>query len=199
MKSFFSGNRQVFTASLVLTIFFLLSAAAVHPSLPLQTVQEKKKEEEQAEILIVPQNTMKNPLMPGRTHEIRVLSNNAWTDTGFSVFEGQTVLFRSSGNISLQIGNPIAYCGPDGMDYSTVQKWMKDHNIGSLIGKVVKLISVETDEETGEEKRNEQTAYFFIGRGTLATIPMDGRLCLGVNDIVFPDNEGYFQVTFGLR
>ena len=64
MKSFFSGNRQVFTASLVLTIFFLLSAAAVHPSLPLQTVQEKKKEEEQAEILIVPQNTMKNPLMP---------------------------------------------------------------------------------------------------------------------------------------
>ena len=68
-----------------------------------------------------------------------------------------------------------------------------------LIGKVVKLISVETDEETGEEKRNEQTAYFFIGRGTLATIPMDGRLYLGVNDIVFPDNEGYFQVTFGLH
>ncbi|MCJ7680278.1 MAG: hypothetical protein MUP70_06125 [Candidatus Aminicenantes bacterium] len=199
MKSFFSGNRMVFAASLVLTASFLLTAATVHPSFSQQTAQEKKKEEEGEEILSVPQNTMKNPLMPGRTHEIRVWSNEALTDTGFSVFEGQTVLFRSSGDISLQIGNPIAYCGPGGMDYSTVQKWMKDHNIGSLIAKVVKLISVETDEETGEEKRNEKSVYFFIGRGTLATIPMDGRLYLGVNDIVFPDNEGYFQVTFGLR
>jgi len=198
MKSRFSGDRPVCCTVLFLTVVFLLTAV-VHPALKQQTVQEKKKEEEQNEILVVPQITMKNPLMPGQTHEIRVRSNEAWTDTGYSVFEGQTVLFRAIGNISLQIGNPIAYCGPDGMDYSTVQKWMKDHHIGALIGKVVKLISVETDEETGEEKRNEQTAYFYIGRGALALIPMDGRLYLGVNDIVFPDNEGYFQVSFGLR
>ena len=170
----------------------------------LSQVQQKKKQEEEKkeeELQVMPHIELKNPLMPGRMHEVRVISNEAWTDSGFDVFEGQRVHFIADRNqrISLQQGNPVAVCGPDGKDLKTVQKPIKDRNLGALIGRVVKLVSIEIDEETEEEIRNEVIRYFYIGSENIINIPLDGRLQLGINENVVPDNSGYFLVTFYLR
>ena len=87
-----------------------------------------------------------------KVHQTSVLAEQGWTDTGLDVVEGQDVYFKASGMISLQKGNPMAFCGPDGYDLKTVQQPLSDKNIGALIGKVVYLISVEIDEETGEPR-----------------------------------------------
>jgi hypothetical protein len=133
-------------------------------------------------------------LRPGEWTEIVVPANKNWTDTGLEVMAGQRLIFRAEGGISLQRGNPIAYCGPDGYPMKTVQQPLKGENIGALIGKVVKLISIEKDEETGEEKRNEMEEIFYIGRGRQIYMPLDGHLYLGINEVVVGDNVGSFRV-----
>ena len=126
--------------------------------------------------------------------EISVMSQEAWTDTGLEVVEGQEFIFRAVGQISLQKGNPVTYCGPDGYNYQSLQQPLQDQNIGALIGKVYFLISVEVDEETGEEIRNEREEIFYIGSFNRITIPMDGRLYLGINENLVVDNDGVFNV-----
>lgn len=126
--------------------------------------------------------------------EISVLSNVDWTDTGLDVVEGQQIVFRAVGQISLQKGNPVTYCGPDGYNYQSLQQPLENQNIGALIGKVYFLISVEIDEETGEEIRNEKEEIFYIGSAGRITIPMDGRLYLGINENLVADNDGVFHV-----
>ncbi len=133
-----------------------------------------------------------------RTLRISVLANTHWTDTGIDVVEGQEVYFKASGGISLQKGNPMAYCGPDGYDLKTVQQPIKDKNIGALIGKVVMLISIVVDEETGEEIRNELVEEFYIGSENNVEIPIGGRIFLGVNENVVEDNAGEFRVEMRL-
>lgn len=134
----------------------------------------------------------------GRIFRITVPSNVQWTDTGYDVEEGQTLSFSASGGISLQIGNPMAYCGPDGYDLKTVQQPVQNKNIGSLIGKVVLPISIEVDEETGEETRNEMVETFHIGSEKIVPMPISGRLFLGVNENVAGDNSGQFRVDIRL-
>lgn len=126
--------------------------------------------------------------------EISVMSNVDWTDTGLDVREGQQIIFRAVGQISLQKGNPVTYCGPDGYNYQSLQQPLENQNIGALIGKVYFLISLEIDEETGEEIRNEREEIFFIGSGARVMMPMDGRLYLGVNENLVVDNDGVFHV-----
>jgi len=133
-----------------------------------------------------------------RTLRISVLANTHWTDTGIDVVEGQEVYFKASGGISLQKGNPMAYCGPDGYDLKTVQQPIKEKNIGALIGKVVMLISIEVDEETGEEIRNELVEEFYIGSENSVEIPIGGRIFLGINENVVEDNAGEFRVEMRL-
>jgi hypothetical protein len=125
---------------------------------------------------------------------ISVMSQTAWTDTGYDVEEGQEIYFRATGGISLQKGNQVAYCDPNGMDLKTPQQPMLDENIGALIGKVVQLISIEKDKETGEEIRNEIVRYFYIGSRNRITISINGRLFLGINENIVEDNEGAFTV-----
>jgi len=132
----------------------------------------------------------------GRTYRVSVQSQLSWTDTGLQVFAGQEISFQASGTISLQRGNPIARCDPEGYDLQTVQQPMRDRNIGVLIGRIVQLISVEVDEETGEEKRNERIEYFYIGSENSVRMPMNGKLYLGVNENVVEDNSGEFSVLF---
>ena len=50
------------------------------------------------------------------------------------------------------------------------------------------------DEETGEEIRDEIEEIFFIGSGARVTMPMDGRLYLGINENLVVDNDGVFHV-----
>jgi hypothetical protein len=126
--------------------------------------------------------------------EISVMSNMDWADTGLDVVEGQEFLFSAIGQISLQKGNPVTYCGPDGYNYQSRQQPIQDQNIGALIGKVYFLISLEVDEETGEEIRNEREEIFYIGSANRIVMPMDGRLYLGINENLVVDNDGVFHV-----
>ncbi len=127
--------------------------------------------------------------------EIFVMGDVEWTDTGLNVFEGQELYFRARGQVSLQKGNPVTYCGPDGYNYQSTQQPLQDKNIGALIGRVYLLISVEVDEETGEEVRNELEELFYIGSINRIVMPMKGRLFLGVNENLVADNEGAYTVV----
>ena len=133
---------------------------------------------------------------PGRQTglEVSVMSHVDWTDTGLDVVEGQEIIFRAVGQISLQKGNPVTFCGPDGYNYQSLQQPIQNENIGALIGKVYFLISVEVDEETGEEIRNEKEELFYIGSSKRIVAPMDGRLYLGINENLVVDNDGVFHV-----
>jgi len=132
-------------------------------------------------------------------HGINVLGHENWTDTGLGVMKGQEVYFRATGGISLQKGNPMAYCDPDGYDYRGIQQPISNKNVGALIGKVVHLLSIEIDEETGEEIRNEIEEIFYVGRENKVVIPLSGRLFLGINEDVVGDNSGQFKVEIYLR
>jgi hypothetical protein len=136
--------------------------------------------------------------LPERVYRITVPSNVQWTDSGYDVEGDQVLSFSANGGISLQLGNPMAYCGPDGYDLKTVQQPLQDRNIGALIGKVVLLISIEVDEETGEETRNEMVEIFHIGSNRIISMPISGRLYLGVNENVAGDNSGQFTVDIRL-
>jgi len=129
----------------------------------------------------------------------KVPANAAWTDTGLDVGAGDMIHFAASGNVSLQRGNPEAFCGPQGLDMQTLQQPLTDKNLGALIGKVVRLISVEVDEETKEEIRNELVEIFFLGAENSVDIPLEGRLHLGINELVVEDNLGEFEVTMTLE
>ncbi len=129
---------------------------------------------------------------------VNVLANKDWTDTGLDVIEGQEIYFTATGGISLQKGNPMAYCGPDGYNLKTVQQPIPDRNIGALIGKVVYLVSIEIDEETEEEIRNEIVEVFYIGSARRVEMPLEGRLFLGINENIVGDNSGEYRVALFL-
>lgn len=125
---------------------------------------------------------------------VKVLADVRWTHTGIEVREGEEFRFAASGGISLQKGNPMAYCDPDGYKLKTVQQPLPDWNIGALIGRVVHLVSVEIDEETGEEVRNEVEEKFYIGSENRVKMPLSGHLFLGINENVVDDNSGQYEV-----
>jgi hypothetical protein len=127
-----------------------------------------------------------------------VLGSAGWTDTGLEVKEDQEIYFSAQKQISLQRGNPMAWCGPDGMDRKTMQQPIPDKNIGALIGKIVWLISIEVDEESGEEIRHEIIEKFYIGSANQVRMPISGRLFLGINENVVGDNSGEFEVIIYL-
>jgi hypothetical protein len=135
-------------------------------------------------------------LEAGRFYRIGVPAEVPWTDTRYDVSAGQRIRFKARGGISLQQGNPSGFCGPDGLTFSTAQQPLPETNYGSLIGKVVRLISVEIDEETGEETRNEIVEYFYIGSEQTVVMPIDGSLYLGINELVVQDNSGALSVEF---
>jgi hypothetical protein len=122
-----------------------------------------------------------------------------WVDTGLDVEAGQELVFRASGQISLQTGNPEADCGPAGVDIRSMQQPVMDHNLGALVGKVAYLLGTRKDEETGEEIRDEIVRVFFIGAENTCPMPLTGRLSLGVNENVVKDNGGEFSVSVWRR
>ena len=137
-------------------------------------------------------------LNPERIYRMSIPSNVHWTDSGFDVKANQEIFFNAVGIISLQQGNPMAYFGPEGYELKTVQQPIRDENLGALIGRIVLLISVEVDEETGKETRHEIIKEFFIGKRNRVIIPIDGQLFLGINELVVADNSGELRVEFQL-
>ncbi len=132
-------------------------------------------------------------------HIIKIPANVSWTDSGLDVSEGQEITFKASGEISLQKGNPMASCNPDGYNLKTIQQPLQDKNIGALIGKVSQLISISIDEETGEEIRNEIFKVFFVGLENRVSMPMSGRLLLGINENIVGDNDGEYTVLVYIK
>jgi hypothetical protein len=125
--------------------------------------------------------------------EVVVRGTATWTDTGLDVGEGEELVIRATGWISLQRGNPTAFCGPEGYDLKSAQQPLPDRNIGSLVGRVVQLVSVETDPETKKEIRNELIEVFYVGAEARVRMPLTGRLFLGINENVAGDNSGEFK------
>jgi len=131
--------------------------------------------------------------------QMDIQASAGWVDTGLEVKEGEIYDIVATGTISCQQGNPVADCGPDGLDLQTVQQPLPGHNLGALVGKVVKVLSVRKDGETGEEIREEVTKIFFIGSHSQVEIPLEGKLYVGVNDSVYADNNGHFTVSIFKR
>lgn len=129
-----------------------------------------------------------------RIKRVIVPADAGWVDTGLEGAQGDEFYFQALGEITLQRGNPVATCGPAGLDLKTVQQPILDQNLGALIGKVSQLVSVKIDEDTGEEIRDEIISLFFVGSGGRVIIPMRGRLYLGINENVVKDNAGMFTV-----
>ena len=124
--------------------------------------------------------------------QISVPADAGWVDTGLDAVQGDEFHIKGLGEICLQRGNPAANCGPAGLDLMTGQQPIPDQNIGALVGKVAQLVSVRKDEDTGEEIRDEIAVYFFVGIENDVTVPLKGRLYLGVNENVVKDNTGEF-------
>ncbi|MGQ9578664.1 MAG: hypothetical protein ACUVWQ_08575, partial [Candidatus Aminicenantales bacterium] len=126
---------------------------------------------------------------------IAVPAQVSWTDTGLEVEEGEELIFRASGTISLQVGNPDGFCDPDGLNFQTAQQPLPAERLGILIGRVTRLLSTEVDPKTKEEIRHEETKVFPIGKERRVLMPLTGRLYLGVNENVVEDNSGEFLVV----
>lgn len=127
--------------------------------------------------------------------EVVVPGSVSWTDTGLDVEQGDEFLIRAVGGISLQRGNPTAYCGPDGYNMQTMQQPLPGKNIGALVARVLRLISIDKDPVTKKETRNELVEVFFVGSESRVLIPISGRLYLGPNDNVVGDNSGQFRAS----
>lgn len=127
--------------------------------------------------------------------KITVPGNQAWTDTGFDVQKGQEFFFVTSGTISLQKDNPIAGCGPDGLNMKTQQQPITEQNLGALVGKILEKVETATDKQTGEKTQREIGQAFFVGKEIRLSLPADGRLLLGINELVVGDNDGFFEVA----
>jgi hypothetical protein len=181
------GERTIF--SWIVLGLVLIGLIIDGPSLLSQENEEKK-------IKIIIPDEPPHLMISGEVERLSVSSSVEWTDSGYDVLAGQEISFSAQGAISLQQGNPIAYCGPDGKTLNTIQQPLKDWPIGALIGRIVQLISIEVDEETGEETRNEVIELFYIGAAASVSMPLDGRLFLGVNETVVEDNDGVFSVTY---
>jgi len=130
---------------------------------------------------------------------VAVPAQVAWTDTGLEVEEGDEFVFEASGKISLQTGNPEAFCGPEGLDLKTFQKPLVEERLGMLLGKVARLISTEIDPQTREVKKIEEVRLFPIGRSNQIKMPISGRLYLGINENIIEDNSGEFLVVIRKR
>lgn len=193
-----SRKRTGLKFALIVAAFLICLSIPMVWNLFSQDVQEKQETEEHQEIQVLPEDT--SPILaPRQAVRVVVLSSENWTDTGYRVLAGQDIQFQASGVISLQKGNPIAFpCSPDGLPMKTVQQAFRDENIGALIGKVVRLVAIEVDEETGEETRFEEESLFYIGARNKVKIPLSGHLYLGVNELVVVDNDGVFNTLFFL-
>jgi len=131
--------------------------------------------------------------------KIAVPADAGWVDTGIDVGPGEELVFSASGEVSLQRGNPEAGCGPGGLDVFTVDQPVPNENLGALIGRVAQLVSARLDEDSGMEIRDEIFILFFIGPERTVTVPVKGRLYLGLNENVLKDNAGEFTVLVSRR
>jgi hypothetical protein len=111
------------------------------------------------------------------TATIRVPANQAWTDTGITVNQGDRVTFQASGEINYG-RSPGQTAGPNGGADRRPNYPDPSVPVGALIGRIG------------------NGAPFAIGNQTQALpMPASGRLMLGVNDNELADNSGFYTVA----
>lgn len=130
---------------------------------------------------------------------ILVVASTAWTDTELEVRQAQELYFTAAGTISLQKDNPVASCGPEGLNLKTMQQPLPDQSLGALIGKIREKVETSEDKQTGEKTQREFGTVFFIGKENKVSLPSTGRLLLGINENVSGDNDGGFDVKIYVR
>jgi hypothetical protein len=116
------------------------------------------------------------PVATGGT-TIRVPANQAWTDTGILVNQGDRVAFQASGEIAY--GRSAGQTAtPDGGPDRRAQYPIPTISVGALLGRVG------------------TSAPFAIGTQTQPLpMPASGRLFLGINDNELTDNSGFYTVV----
>ncbi|HKB11134.1 MAG TPA: LecA/PA-IL family lectin [Vicinamibacterales bacterium] len=115
--------------------------------------------------------------VPTSGTSIRVNANQAWTDTGLTVKQGDRVAFSASGEITYG-RSPGQTASPDGGADHRAQYPIPSVPVGALIGKVG------------------NSPPFGIGTQTQPlAMPASGKLMLGINDNELADNGGFFTVT----
>ena len=172
------------------TACFLAAAVAVVLAAAAGGTAGPVQDQDLPGVLVVPPPLEKAVAVPGAA---------GWVDTGIDVGPGQEIRFTAAGRVDLQTGNPEASCGPEGVDLVTVEQPVPNANLGALIGKVVQPVARRIDEDSGQEVRDEIFVLFLIGPENVLTVPISGRLYLGINENVTRDNGGEFQVVVARR
>jgi hypothetical protein len=113
----------------------------------------------------------------GGGNAIRVAANQAWTPTAITVKAGQVLTFSSSGQVQLSTNATDTATVTGASTHMVPRGSLPTVPAGALIGRI------------GNGKP------FGIGDQTTITAPASGPLYLGVNDDVFTDNTGEFNVT----
>jgi len=130
---------------------------------------------------------------------ILVVASTAWTDTALDVKKGQEYYFEATGTASLQRDNPVAACGPEGLNLRTMQQPLPDQNLGALLCKIREKTEVSEDKQTGEKTSRDFGEILFIGKSNRVILFSSGRLMLGLNENVTGDNDGGFEVKIYSR
>jgi len=108
---------------------------------------------------------------------ITVPANQAWTDTGITVNQGDKVAFQATGQITYG-RSPGQTATPDGGPDRRANYPLPSVPVGALLGRVG------------------NSAPFGIGTQTQPLpMPASGRLMLGVNDNELADNSGAYTVV----
>lgn len=109
---------------------------------------------------------------------ITVPANTAWTPTGISVRQGQTLTFTATGDVQLSAdSNDTATASGAKNGRYAGRAALPKTLAGALIGRIG------------------NSTPFGIGTQNTFPAPASGQLFLGVNDDSFGDNQGSFQVT----
>lgn len=113
---------------------------------------------------------------------VRVNSQQRWTDTGITVRAGDVVTFDVTGTITMSD------------DSGDTANWA-----GSTRGRTAPDAPVLGQKAGGLLAKIGEYSPAFVGGRTSWTVPVSGRLYLGVNDDHLADNRGEFVVTVGVQ
>jgi len=113
---------------------------------------------------------------------VQVNSQQRWTDAGIDVRRGEVVTFSASGEIQMS-DNSSDMATPAGsrQGRKAPDAPILNQPAGALLAKVGDFSPI------------------LVGDRATVTMPVSGRLYLGVNDDHLPDNRGSFTVTIGFQ
>jgi hypothetical protein len=135
-------------------------------------------------IYLVPAGGSSTSASAGGGGNVRTVtvSARAWTNTGITVRQGQTLRFEASGEVTFA---PNRTAGPAGSgdNLFDTKSPVPTALQGSLIGRI-----------GGARTAGTGARAFPVGSQTTVTMPANGILFLGVNDSGLDDNRGQFTV-----